>query len=101
MSDGVNAPTMVYFPPDQLSAYSTFLGFESEAFYYMARSVFNTKLGKAKFLVGIEAGFVPGLATPTQEMIFARFRLTCPVRDVGIYTLYHPWGAETVFSAMC
>lgn len=94
--DGVNAPTQIYFPKDPASPYSNLLGFESEAFYYFARSIFNTKNGKATATFGLEASFVNGIAQPGQEMVFVRIRLKCPVRDVGTYTFTHPWGVETI-----
>lgn len=96
VGDGVNAPTMIYFAPTLSNPYSVYLGFDSEAFYYYARALFNTKYGKASAIFGLEAGFVNGLAVPGDEMVFARVRLKAPVRDAGTYTFYHPWGTETI-----
>jgi hypothetical protein len=96
IGDGLNAPTMIYFAPNPANAYSSFLGFDAEAFYYYARSVFNTKYGKATALFGLEGSFLNGVAQVGQEMVFARIRLKAPVRDAGTYTFYHPWGVETI-----
>jgi len=93
--DGINAPTQIYDNVVVSNPYSAFLGFGSEAFYYIMTAVFNTSAGRAVAVFGIESAFGPGAATPGQEIVFQRFRLRVDLASPGTYTFQHPWGTET------
>ncbi|HEY5910444.1 MAG TPA: hypothetical protein VJA21_07545 [Verrucomicrobiae bacterium] len=95
VGDGVNAPTMIYFPPSA-SAFSQAIGWESEAFYWMGRAILNTRNGKATATFGLEAGFTTGVAIPGNQMCFSRIRLKCPAKVAGQYQFLHPWGSATI-----
>ncbi len=93
--DGLNAPTQIFDNANLANPYSVFLGFGSEAFYYIASATFNTSLGGAVAVFGVEAAFAVGPAIPGDEMVFTRLRFRAPVPAAGTYTLQHPWGTKT------
>ncbi|MFH1596609.1 MAG: hypothetical protein ABIG94_09630 [Pseudomonadota bacterium] len=94
--DGVTPPTMIYDPVVATNPYSVFVGFGSEAFYWMARAFPNTKYGKSVATFAVEAAFLNGTAVPGEEMVFVRIRLKAPVRDAGTYKFIHPYGTEII-----
>jgi len=97
--DGVTAPTMIYGPLTATSnPVAQRAGFDTEAFYFIARSpkAFQTKFGKAVVTLGLEASYVSGVPTDGDQMVFARIRINAPVQVAGNYTFFHPWGTETI-----
>jgi len=99
LGDGVTAPTMIYAPLTPTSnAVAQAAGFDTEAFYFNARSpkAFQTRFGKATVTIGLEASYVNGIPTDGQQMVFARIRIKAAVQNAGTYTFFHPWGSETI-----
>jgi hypothetical protein len=50
---------------------------------------------KANFVAALEASFLSGTATPGQQMVFARIRVTAGVPFNGDYIVHHPYGDES------
>ncbi len=95
--DGLNAPTQIFDPPVLSNPYSVFLGYGTEAFYYIASSTTTTSTGRMVTVFGVEAAFGgAGNAVPGQEFVFTRTRIVADVPAPGIYTFQHPWGTETI-----
>jgi hypothetical protein len=99
LGNGVTAPTMIYGPLTPASnLVAQRAGFDTEAFYFIARSpkAFQTRFGKAVVTLGLEASYVSGIPTDGDQMVFARIRINAAVQNAGTYTFFHPWGSETI-----
>jgi len=97
--DGLTAPTMIYGPLTPASnAVALRAGFDTEAFYFMARSDknFKTTGGNVIVTMGLEASYGTGTPTDGQQVTFTRIRIKAPVKVAGTYTFSHPWGQETI-----
>lgn len=99
LGDGVTAPTMIYGPlAGTTNPVAIRAGFDTEAFYFNARSpkAFQTRFGKAVVTIGLEASYVSGVPTDGQQMVFARIRIKAATQVAGTYKFFHPWGVETI-----
>ncbi|MBI5683439.1 MAG: hypothetical protein HZC54_00030 [Verrucomicrobia bacterium] len=97
IGNGLVAPTMIFGPPDPANAFSRAIGFDQEAFYYFAREVFDTPMGRAECSFGVEAAFINGATLNGQQMVFSRIRLRLNTATVpGNYTVTHPYGTTVI-----
>jgi hypothetical protein len=98
--DGLVAPTMIYAPLTGASNdVARRAGFDTEAFYFNARpdpKTFATKYGKIVAVMGLEASYVNLQPKDGDQMVFARLKFKIPLGVAGTYTIFHPWGSETV-----
>ncbi|MBI5683438.1 MAG: hypothetical protein HZC54_00025 [Verrucomicrobia bacterium] len=98
IGDGFTPPTMIFAPPDAGNAFSTTLGFDGEAFYAYADSVFDTAtMGTFTAVFGVEATFEGGVAINGTQVVMSRNRFRLRNATVaGDYTITHPFGTKVV-----
>lgn len=93
-------PSMIFFPLNPLSAYSTLIGFDQECFYWSCTDAgkVTTAFGKFTFQLSLEASFanIPPSATNGFQTVFSRLRCKGTTLPAGTYTLTHPYGVTTI-----
>ena len=91
------SPGQVFDPPVAGNAYSQFLGFGTEAMYWMANANADTSVGRMTAVFALEGAFGgAGNAVPGQEFVFARTRIVADVPVAGAYLFEHPYGSVTI-----
>ena len=95
---GLTPPTMIFVAPDPANAFSTQIGFGSEAFYYFCRARLDTAMGRFTAIFALEASFANGVtAVDGDQVVFTRIRFTLPGATVpGNYIIDHPYGQTVV-----
>jgi hypothetical protein len=97
--DGLgNPPPCFYDPIVPTNALSVALGRGTEAFVFLANSVFTT-VGAAPvdavIVMGVETAFLSAEPTAGFQTQFQRLRTRLNVNAVGIYTVETPWGIKS------
>jgi hypothetical protein len=86
-----------FVPPDPTNPFSVQIGFDTEAFYWLATSVMDVVGGgKALLVMAVECSF-GGDFTPVdgEQFVFTRIRLRIDAPVDGTYTVTHPFGTKT------
>ncbi len=98
LGNGLTAPTMIYAPVLAGNAYSGQTGFARKLF---TSTPMITRTSTPS-LVKVPSSWAWRLLCRWGESgggsrwFFARIRVTAPVQVAGTYTLFHPWGSETI-----
>ncbi|MEY8879600.1 MAG: hypothetical protein AB9M60_24035 [Leptothrix sp. (in: b-proteobacteria)] len=93
-----NPPPCIYVPPVAGNSFSQAIGRGTEAFYFLATSVFNTTgpaAVDAVIVMGVESAFLTPEPVDGYQTQFQRLRIRVNVNATGIYTVEHPWGKKT------
>jgi len=70
--------------------------FADEHFYFAADSQLPIPGSTALLVIGLEAAFAVGPPIPGDQIVFARVRIRFDAPATGTYTIYHPYGSNTL-----